>query len=80
MFNFMKKGVSVASSSASDREKSEREEKEKRKREKKQRKEGKNSTGVPGSMSTEELLRLDEAIHVRSKDILRLFKEGFLHI
>ncbi|XP_037808435.1 unconventional myosin-XVIIIa isoform X2 [Lucilia sericata] len=60
MFNFMKKGVSVASGSASDREKAEREEKEKRKREKKQRKEGKHASGVPGSMSTEELLRLDE--------------------
>lgn len=76
MFNFMKKGVSVASSGTSDREKSEREEKEKRKREKKQRKEGKNAAGIPGSMSTEELLRLDEAIHVRFTEILRLFKEG----
>ncbi|XP_058973998.1 unconventional myosin-XVIIIa isoform X3 [Musca domestica] len=60
MFNFMKKGVSVASSNASDREKAEREEKEKRKREKKLRKDGKNAAGVSGSMSTEELLRLDE--------------------
>lgn len=77
MFNFMKKGVSVASGSASDREKAEREEKEKRKREKKQRKEGKNASGVPGSMSTEELLRLDEAIHVRNSKNLRLFKEFF---
>ncbi|KAL9887348.1 myosin heavy chain-like isoform 2-T2 [Glossina fuscipes fuscipes] len=60
MFNFMKKGVAVASGAGSDREKAEREEKEKRKREKKLRKEAKNATGVPGSMSTEELLRLDE--------------------
>ncbi|XP_037947751.1 unconventional myosin-XVIIIa isoform X2 [Teleopsis dalmanni] len=58
MFNFMKKGVSVGSGSASDRDKAEREEKEKRKREKKLRKEAKNAAG--GSMSTEELLRLDE--------------------
>lgn len=62
MFNFMKKGVSVANSNASDREKAEREEKEKRKREKKLRKDGKNAAGVSGSMSTEELLRLDEVL------------------
>lgn len=68
MFNFMKKGVSVASGNANDKEKAEREEKERRKREKKQRKDGKNSAGVPGSMSSEELLRLDEAIHVRNRE------------
>lgn len=50
MFNFMKKGVGVGD---------DRDEKERRKREKKMRKEGK-GTGVSGSMSTEELLRLDE--------------------
>ncbi|XP_055903607.1 unconventional myosin-XVIIIa isoform X1 [Eupeodes corollae] len=52
MFNFMKKGTGEK-----DREKTDREEKERRKREKKLRKEAK---GVSGSMSTEELLRLDE--------------------
>lgn len=63
MFNFMKKGVSVIE--RGDRgEKLDREEKEKRKREKKLRKEAKQSTsGVSGSMSTEELLRLDEVIY-----------------
>ncbi|XP_058462941.1 unconventional myosin-XVIIIa isoform X2 [Malaya genurostris] len=50
MFNFMKKGVGVSD---------DRDEKERRKREKKMRKDGK-GTGVSGSMSTEELLRLDE--------------------
>lgn len=65
MFNFMKKGVSVSSSSnASDREKAEREEKEKRKREKKLRKDGKSASVVSGSMSTEELLRLDEVFEL----------------
>ncbi|XP_055903610.1 unconventional myosin-XVIIIa isoform X4 [Eupeodes corollae] len=53
MFNFMKKGTGEK-----DREKTDREEKERRKREKKLRKEAK---GVSGSMSTEELLRLDES-------------------
>lgn len=67
MFNFMKKGVSVAGISGSDREKAEREEKEKRKREKKQRKDGKNASGVSGSMSTEELLRLDEVKRGKTK-------------
>lgn len=46
----MKKGVAVGD---------DRDEKERRKREKKMRKEGK-GPGVSGSMSTEELLRLDE--------------------
>ncbi|XP_055629701.1 unconventional myosin-XVIIIa isoform X3 [Toxorhynchites rutilus septentrionalis] len=50
MFNFMKKGVGVGD---------DRDEKERRKKEKKLRKEGKGA-GVSGSMSTEELLRLDE--------------------
>lgn len=47
MFNFIKKGVTVD------------DEKEKRKREKKIRKESKQA-GLSTSMSTEELLRLDE--------------------
>ncbi|XP_067640485.1 unconventional myosin-XVIIIa isoform X2 [Eurosta solidaginis] len=59
MFNFMKKGVSsvsgVGSSSGGGDE-----EKERRKREKKLRKEAKNAGLLSGSMSTEELLRLDE--------------------
>ncbi|XP_055528444.1 uncharacterized protein LOC129720762 [Wyeomyia smithii] len=49
MFNFMKKGVSG----------DDRDEKERRKKEKKLRKDSK-SFGVPGSVSAEELLRLDE--------------------
>ncbi|GAB0097353.1 PDZ domain-containing protein [Sergentomyia squamirostris] len=48
MFNFIKK------------EKSDRDEKERRKREKKLRKEAKQGVSGGGSMSTEELLRLDE--------------------
>lgn len=63
MFNFMKKGVGVVSERGERGEKLDREEKEKRKREKKLRKEAKQSTSsVSGSMSTEELLRLDEVI------------------
>lgn len=63
MFNFMKKGVAVASgvagsSTVNEREKVERD--EKRKRSKKVRKESKNTFNISGSMSTEELLRLDE--------------------
>lgn len=50
MFNFIKKGVNVAEKD---------DEKEKRKREKKIRKESKQA-GLSSSMSTEELLRLDE--------------------
>lgn len=50
MFNFIKKGVNVAEKD---------DEKEKRKRDKKMRKEGKQA-GLSTSMSTEELLRLDE--------------------
>lgn len=52
MFNFIKKGVTVS-------EKEKDDEKEKRKREKKIRKESKQA-GLSSSMSTEELLRLDE--------------------
>ncbi|XP_037923856.1 unconventional myosin-XVIIIa isoform X3 [Hermetia illucens] len=55
MFNFMKKGVGAGERGG---EKSDRDEKEKRKRDKKMRKEA--AKGVSGSMSTEELLRLDE--------------------
>lgn len=50
MFNFIKKGVTVSEKD---------DEKEKRKREKKIRKESKQA-GLSSSMSTEELLRLDE--------------------
>lgn len=53
MFNFMKKGVGAIER---DREKLDRD-KDRRKKEKKQRKE---ITNIPGSMSSEELLRLDE--------------------
>lgn len=53
MFNFMKKGVGAIER---DREKLDRD-KERRKKDKKQRKE---ITSIPGSMSSEELLRLDE--------------------
>ncbi|XP_053683134.1 unconventional myosin-XVIIIa [Sabethes cyaneus] len=59
MFNFMKKGVSTDDRDGKDR----------RKKEKKMRKESK-SIGVPGSMSTEELLRLDEvrrSLKIRSR-------------
>lgn len=51
----MKKGVGAGERGG---EKSDRDEKEKRKRDKKMRKEA--AKGVSGSMSTEELLRLDE--------------------
>ncbi|CAD6995882.1 unnamed protein product [Ceratitis capitata] len=57
MFNFMKKGVSSVSGGSSG---GGDEEKERRKREKKLRKEAKNAGVLSGSMSTEELLRLDE--------------------
>lgn len=50
MFNFIKKGVNAAEKD---------DDKEKRKKEKKMRKESK-QTGLSSSMSTEELLRLDE--------------------
>lgn len=53
MFNFIKKGVTVSSEKD--------DEKEKRKREKKIRKESKQA-GLSSSMSTEELLRLDEVL------------------
>lgn len=63
MFNFMKKGVV----SEKDREKIDRDEKEKRKREKKLRKEATKQGvgGVSGSMSNEELLRLDEVCNLK---------------
>lgn len=54
MFNFMKKGVGAGER---DREKTDRE-KDRRKKEKKQRKDIKQN--ISGSMSSEELLRLDE--------------------
>ncbi|XP_054746235.1 unconventional myosin-XVIIIa isoform X2 [Anastrepha obliqua] len=57
MFNFMKKGVSSVSGGSSG---GGDDEKERRKREKKLRKEAKNAGLLSGSMSTEELLRLDE--------------------
>lgn len=73
MFNFMKKGVAVASgvtsNPVSEREKIERD--EKRKRSKKIRKDTKNAFNISGSMSTEELLRLDE---VNIIDILPFVK------
>lgn len=53
MFNFIKKGVNANGGPEKD------DEKEKRKREKKMRKESKQA-GLSSSMSTEELLRLDE--------------------
>lgn len=55
MFNFMKKGVGVGER---DREKMDRE-KDRRKKEKKQRKDV-NKQNLSGTMSSEELLRLDE--------------------
>lgn len=58
MFNFMKKGVGAIER---DREKLDRD-KDRRKKEKKQRKE---ITSIPGSMSSEELLRLDEVSQSR---------------
>lgn len=57
MFNFMKKGVSSVSGGSGG---GGDDEKERRKREKKLRKEAKNAGVLSGSMSTEELLRLDE--------------------
>lgn len=69
----MKKGVAVASgvtsNPVSEREKIERD--EKRKRSKKIRKDTKNAFNISGSMSTEELLRLDE---VNIIDILPFVK------
>lgn len=61
MFNFMKKGVGAIER---DREKLDRD-KERRKKDKKQRKE---ITSIPGSMSSEELLRLDEVMHINFID------------
>lgn len=55
MFNFIKKGVSVGER---DREKTDRE-KDRRKKEKKQRKDI-TKQNILGTMSSEELLRLDE--------------------
>lgn len=55
MFNFMKKGVGVGER---DREKTDRD-KDRRKKEKKQRKDI-NKQNLSGTMSSEELLRLDE--------------------
>lgn len=55
MFNFMKKGVGVGER---DREKTDRD-KDRRKKEKKQRKDI-NKQNLAGTMSSEELLRLDE--------------------
>lgn len=55
MFNFIKKGVSVVER---DREKMDRD-KDRRKKEKKQRKDL-NKQNLSGTMSSEELLRLDE--------------------
>lgn len=55
MFNFMKKGAYER-----DREKIDRDEKEKRKKDKKSRKDGKQNVSGSNTMSTEELLRLDE--------------------
>lgn len=57
MFNFMKKGVGVGTSER-DRDKTDRD-KDRRKKEKKQRKDV-SKTSLTGSMSSEELLRLDE--------------------
>ena len=55
MFNFMKKGVGVGER---DREKTDRD-KDRRKKEKKQRKDL-TKQNILGTMSSEELLRLDE--------------------
>lgn len=55
MFNFMKKGVGVGER---DREKTDRD-KERRKKEKKLRKDI-SKQSISGTMSSEELLRLDE--------------------
>lgn len=57
----MKKGVGAIER---DREKLDRD-KERRKKDKKQRKE---ITSIPGSMSSEELLRLDEVMHINFID------------
>lgn len=54
----MKKGVSAAGGGERDREKSDRD-KDRRKKEKKQRKDV-NKQNLLGTMSSEELLRLDE--------------------
>lgn len=59
MFNFMKKGVGVGER---DREKTDRE-KDRRKKEKKQRKDI-NKQNLSGTMSNEELLRLDEVCSI----------------
>lgn len=59
MFNFIKKGVNVAEKD---------DEKEKRKRDKKMRKE--KQSGLSTSMSTEELLRLDEVSTNAHKQIM----------
>lgn len=64
MFNFMKKGVTgvTGSGERGDRDKQDRDEKERRKRDKKLRKDGKQGTTAAssGTMSSEELHRLDE--------------------
>lgn len=72
MFNFIKKGVSVGER---DREKMDRD-KERRKKEKKQRKDL-NKQNLSGTMSSEELLRLDEvciSIKFLSLDTLQALK------
>lgn len=65
MFNFMKKGVGVGSGER-DREKIDRD-KDRRKKEKKQRKDI-NKQNISGTMSTEELLRLDEVCYTNTSN------------
>lgn len=67
MFNFMKKGVGVGER---DREKTDRD-KDRRKKEKKQRKDI-TKQNILGTMSSEELLRLDEVgiAHLNTQNII----------
>lgn len=74
MFNFIKKGVSVGER---DREKMDRD-KDRRKKEKKQRKDL-NKQNLTGTMSSEELLRLDE-VCISIKSLSLNLPKLFIHI